>query len=211
AAVFFGREAAIVRGLDALRGIRERGVEGLFIVLGASGSGKSSFLRAGLWPRLLRDNRSFLPLPIIRPERAVISGTMGLLASLEAAFRENKAARSRAAINQVLLEPGGFNRLLAELQTLYSHIEPDMSPRHWFRFVLLSLCSTFMPLFASRRAHGARSHGRESLKPLPGLAVSYKAPAQNYARSSRHPIFPGGVLCCWPTYWFASDRSHTGV
>jgi hypothetical protein len=32
--------------------------------------------------------------------------------------------------------------------------------------------STFMPLFESRRAHGARSHGPESLKPLPGLDVS---------------------------------------
>ncbi len=30
----------------------------------------------------------------------------------------------------------------------------------------------FMPLFESRRAHGARSHGPESLKPLPGLDVS---------------------------------------
>jgi hypothetical protein len=32
--------------------------------------------------------------------------------------------------------------------------------------------ATFTPLFESRRAHGARSHGPESLKPLPGLAVS---------------------------------------
>jgi repressor LexA len=31
------------------------------------------------------------------------------------------------------------------------------------------LRSAFMPLFASRRAHGARSHGPESLKLLPGL------------------------------------------
>jgi hypothetical protein len=29
--------------------------------------------------------------------------------------------------------------------------------------------ATFMPLFESRRAHGARSHGPEALKPLPGL------------------------------------------
>ena len=28
---------------------------------------------------------------------------------------------------------------------------------------------SFMPLFESRRSHGARSHGPESLKPLPGL------------------------------------------
>lgn len=129
AAVFFGREAAIVRGLDALRGSRERGVERLFVILGASGAGKSSFLRAGLWPRLIRDDRHFLPLPVIRPERAVLSGATGLAASLEAAFRERKAARSRAVINQALQEPRGFDRLLTELQTLAtSRIAPDASP-----------------------------------------------------------------------------------
>jgi hypothetical protein len=36
-------------------------------ILGASGSGKS--LRAGVLPRLARDDRQFLALPIIRPER----------------------------------------------------------------------------------------------------------------------------------------------
>ena len=40
---------------------------------------------------------------------------------------------------------------------------------HWFRFVSLSLRSAFMPLFESRRPHGARSHGPEFLKPLPEL------------------------------------------
>ena len=54
AAMFFGRDAAIVRGLDRIRGLAENGVEKLLVVLGASGSGKSSFLRAGLWPRLAR-------------------------------------------------------------------------------------------------------------------------------------------------------------
>src|SRR5215211_4245375 len=29
--------------------------------------------------------------------------------------------------------------------------------------------------------------------------------------SRPHPSVPGGVLCSWHTYWFASDRSHTGV
>jgi ABC-type lipoprotein export system ATPase subunit len=38
-------------------------------ILGASGSGKSSLLRAGALPRLARDDRQFLALPIIRPER----------------------------------------------------------------------------------------------------------------------------------------------
>ncbi len=129
AAVFFGREADMVRGLDSLRRLRERDVERMLVLLGASGAGKSSFLRAGLWPRLGRDDRRFLPLPVIRPERAVIAGPSGLAASLEAAFRRLKQARSRAGIRSVLAEPGGLDRLLAELQSLASHrLGPDAPP-----------------------------------------------------------------------------------
>ena len=55
AAVFFGRDPQVLRGLDTLRGMRAIGVDGLLVVLGPSGVGKSSFLRAGLLPRLRRD------------------------------------------------------------------------------------------------------------------------------------------------------------
>ena len=78
AAVFFGRDAQILRGLDALHGMRSTGVESLFVILGPSGAGKSSFLRAGLLPRLRQDDRQFLPLSIVRPERAVLTGEFGL-------------------------------------------------------------------------------------------------------------------------------------
>src|SRR6476659_2121833 len=82
AAVFFGRDAQILRGLDVLRGMRTAGVESLFVILGPSGSGKSSFLRAGLLPRLRRDDRQFVPLDIVRPERAVLTGELGLASSI---------------------------------------------------------------------------------------------------------------------------------
>ena len=78
AAVFFGRDAQIVQGLDELHGMRTSGVKSLLVILGPSGAGKSSFLRAGLLPRLRRDDRRFLPLPIVRPERAVLTGERGL-------------------------------------------------------------------------------------------------------------------------------------
>ena len=82
AAVFFGRDAQIMRGLDVLRGMRTSGVQSLFVILGPSGCGKSSFLRAGLLPRLRRDDHRFVPLPIVRPERAVLTGEHGLAAAI---------------------------------------------------------------------------------------------------------------------------------
>jgi TIR domain len=78
AGVFFGRDAQLVRGLDSLRRMRASGVETLFVVLGASGAGKSSFLRAGLLPRLRRDDREFVVLDVVRPERNVLTGPTGL-------------------------------------------------------------------------------------------------------------------------------------
>ena len=70
AAVFFGRDAQIVQGLDELRGMRSSGVKSLLVILGPSGAGKSSFLRAGLLPRLRRDDRKFLPMDIVPRRRA---------------------------------------------------------------------------------------------------------------------------------------------
>ncbi|MGW3541435.1 nSTAND1 domain-containing NTPase [Nocardia niigatensis] len=78
AAVFFGRDCQILRGMDTLRGMRTAGVEGLFVILGPSGVGKSSFLRAGLLPRLRRDPGNFLVSEIVRPDRNALAGDRGL-------------------------------------------------------------------------------------------------------------------------------------
>jgi tetratricopeptide (TPR) repeat protein len=124
AAIFFGREAQIVCGLDRLRTMSEVGAERMLVILGASGAGKSSYLRAGLSPRLKRDDRNFLLLPVIRPERAALSGKFGLFVALESALagsRDSEALgglpRSRAGIADLVHEsPDGFSRLLAGLR-----------------------------------------------------------------------------------------------
>ncbi len=126
AAVFFGRDADITRGLDAVRSLCGRGVERMLVVLGPSGTGKSSFLRAGIWPRLIRDDERFLPLPIVRPERGVIHSSTGLVASLYAAFQQRKIQRTRAELRQSLETGAGLRRLISELReadqrTLGSH------------------------------------------------------------------------------------------
>ena len=96
AAIFFGREAHIVRGLDRIRTMSEAGVELMFVILGASGAGKSSYLRAGLWPRLKREDRNFLAIPVIRPERGVLTGKFGLFAALELALAELRVSSEQS-------------------------------------------------------------------------------------------------------------------
>ncbi len=125
AAIFFGRDAQIVRGLDKLRGLVRSGVERVLFILGASGSGKSSFLRAGLLPRLKLDDTAWLPLPTIRPERAVITGNFGLVEALyrvinETRFKEKldkDIPRSRAAIEELVTDrDGGLATILDALR-----------------------------------------------------------------------------------------------
>ncbi|MDT5320846.1 MAG: hypothetical protein QOD88_3368, partial [Mycobacterium sp.] len=77
AGVFFGRDAELVLAMDALRGMRQAD-KTLFVVLGASGAGKSSFMRAGMVPRLQKDDRSYLVLDIVRPEFKALTGASGL-------------------------------------------------------------------------------------------------------------------------------------
>lgn len=116
AGIFFGRDAHIVEMLDALRGMRNGAPPRLLVILGASGAGKSSFLRAGLFPRLARDGENFLPLPIIRPERSAITGDAGLLRALEGAFEAARIAIPRAELRAAI--QGGAAKLKPLLQTL---------------------------------------------------------------------------------------------
>ncbi len=104
AAIFFGRDAVITQGLDELRRLRDGAPKRVLAILGASGAGKSSFLRAGLIARLKRDEENFLVLPIVRPERAAISGAQGLTASVSAAIGRPVALSSAADLAQAFGE-----------------------------------------------------------------------------------------------------------
>ncbi len=122
AGIFFGREAPIVKAIDQLRGLREAAPPRLFVILGASGAGKSSFLRAGLYPRLQRDDHNFLPLPIIRPERAALSGETGLVAALASVFEATNITTPRAELRAAI--QGGATNLKPLLRELAEKAMP---------------------------------------------------------------------------------------
>jgi hypothetical protein len=124
AGIFYGRDGSILSAIDRIRGLRESGPPRMFIVLGASGAGKSSFLRAGLLPRLKRDDRNFCVLPIIRPDRAVLSGDAGLVSALEAAHGAARVAATRSDLRSAVA--GGA----ATLRPLMQALVAKMSAAH---------------------------------------------------------------------------------
>ncbi|MFY0989563.1 TIR domain-containing protein [Halomonas sp. C05BenzN] len=67
AAIFFGRDAEIQQALDRLQQVRRFGGPRLQLFLGASGSGKSSLVRAGIMPRLRATPDAWTPIGPIRP------------------------------------------------------------------------------------------------------------------------------------------------
>jgi len=104
AGIFFGRDADIVRGLDKLRILRRNGRPRLLVIQAASGAGKSSYLRAGLWPRLERDP-DFAPLAVLRPAQGILTGAEGLGRKLAAQLSSPAAPVSPGEIHAQLMAP----------------------------------------------------------------------------------------------------------
>ncbi|MCP5013045.1 MAG: ATP-binding protein, partial [Aestuariibacter sp.] len=123
AGIFFGREAPTNELIARLRGLRDDPPPRFMVILGASGAGKSSFLRAGILPRLSRDERNFLPLPIIRPEHSVLWGEHGLLSALSQVFDQHKLSNTRGALRKLIEVDLGSskNELITQLIKLIEH------------------------------------------------------------------------------------------
>ncbi len=67
AALFYGRSKEIAQVLEELRKVRAERDLRPFVILGSSGAGKSSLLKAGIIPRLRRETPAWLPLRAFRP------------------------------------------------------------------------------------------------------------------------------------------------
>ena len=99
AAVFFGRENEIRDALDALSRQRRFGGARFMLLLGASGSGKSSLLRAGILPRLRRNPSRWI---IVRPFRALGRPFESLAYALAASCEEMGQPRDWRELHTLL-------------------------------------------------------------------------------------------------------------
>jgi WD40 repeat protein len=115
AAVFFGRDHEVDRLLELLQPTLQRGSGRFVAVVGPSGSGKSSLLRAGLLPRLGRLQGRWIVLPPLRPGQ---HPTSNLALSLVQAFGRYGSTRSPAEMAALLDRGGGLVELAVELAEL---------------------------------------------------------------------------------------------
>ena len=100
AGVFFGREDEIKELMGRLQPTLQRGAQRLIAVVGPSGSGKSSMVKGGLVPRLLKGGRWGV-VPVVQPgERPTRSLARALARALN-------GETSRAELEQRLLEGPG--------------------------------------------------------------------------------------------------------
>lgn len=133
AGIFFGRDGDIMSGLAKLQLVRRRGSPRLLIIEAASGAGKSSYLRAGLWPRLKR-NRDFVPLAILRPAQGILTGPDGLGFQLAPWFSRYGRPKTPGAINAAVGGAGeassteAFGALIAEATAVCAATAPDAGP-----------------------------------------------------------------------------------
>ncbi len=116
AGVFFGRDVELVETLDTLRRLADGGPGRFFIIIGEPGTGKSSFLRAGLAPRLDRDHQHFLPLPVIRPEGGALFGPNGLAEAISDAAKKSGHRIAQAQIREAIA--GGAESLRGLLEDM---------------------------------------------------------------------------------------------
>ena len=124
APIFFGRDEEIRAGSELLNRVRRQGHPRLVMVLGSSGSGKSSLVRAGIVPQLRRDRGQWL---VVKPFRPGWQPVRELAASLSQAFEEAGQPFAWEEIHR-WLEPAADGDLAAPAAVLSATAEAEPSP-----------------------------------------------------------------------------------
>jgi len=105
AAIYFGRDEESRGVIERLDARRAQGGARFLLVIGASGSGKSSLLKAGVLPQLARRRTQWKLLPCMRPERAPLEAFAKIIAQQIGAPGEwrawHKTLASNSALDQV--------------------------------------------------------------------------------------------------------------
>ena len=125
AAVFFGRDQQIERLLELVQPTLQHGAGRLVAIVGPSGSGKSSLLRAGLLPRLEHLKERWVVLPPVLPGQ---KPTRNLARSLAEAFSARGHERSPAELEELvgLGGPAALVELAGELAEISGGEEPNV-------------------------------------------------------------------------------------
>lgn len=121
AAIFFGRGEDILKTIETLDALRRQGGEAtrFALLLGASGSGKSSLARAGIIPRLKKKPTEWLTVPPFRPQ---VEPLDELAMSLTTAFESHGQQRDwsvlRTELHDAAKSPVGAQALLKLMRDL---------------------------------------------------------------------------------------------
>jgi tetratricopeptide (TPR) repeat protein len=105
AAIFFGRDDDVLRAIERINARRVHGGAKLIAILGGSGSGKSSLLKAGILQRVARDRTNFLVVPPFRPGSDPIRNFLSALHGIDPSLtRADLAAIDGAETGRALID-----------------------------------------------------------------------------------------------------------
>jgi Novel STAND NTPase 1 len=125
AGVYFGRESEIVNVLATLTRMRDFGDRGIALVIGASGCGKFSMVRAGVVSRLRKDPAKWLIVPPFRPGDTPLDELAKMLAAaVPASAKHNDPGELK---RRLATAPDGLVQIVSELVFAESQLDPAAS------------------------------------------------------------------------------------